>query len=73
MIQVRLLTESQKEILQGKEYKPNCYFNPIQDANGNWVISNDEVIQCINAAVMWVKSLPLIDYVKAQEPDIWEQ
>lgn len=67
---VRLLTDSQKQTLIGKEYKPNCYFNPIQDANGNWVISNDEVIQCINPTFVWVNELPIIDYTKAAEPDI---
>lgn len=67
---VKLLTEKQKESLIGKEYKPDCYFNPIQDANGNWVISNDEVIHCINPAFLWVNELPVIDYLKASEPNI---
>jgi hypothetical protein len=71
MIQVRLLTDSQKKALQGKEYKPNCYFNPIQDANDNWIISNDEVVQCINPTVVWVNELPLIDYEPKPEPEIF--
>lgn len=70
MTQVRLLTETQKETLQGKEYRPNCYFNPIKDNDGNWVISNEEVSQCINPTVVWVKDLPLIDYIAQPEPDI---
>ena len=71
MIQVRLLTNSQKKALQGKEYKPNCYFNPIQDSSDNWIISNDEVVQCINPTVVWVNDLPLIDYNKKPEPEIF--
>lgn len=70
MTQVRLLTISQKETLQGKEYRPNCWFNPIEDNDGNWVISNEEVSQCVNPTVMFVKSLPLIDYIAQPEPDI---
>lgn len=70
MIQVRLLTEEQKEILLGAMYKPDCFFNPIQDMDDNWVISNEEVIHCTNEDFMWVNELPVIDYVKASEPDI---
>lgn len=69
---VRLLTPSQKEALQGKQYRPNCWFNPIQDINDNWVISNEEVSQCVNQTVMWVKDLPLIEYEPKPEPNLWE-
>jgi hypothetical protein len=65
MTQVRLLTESQKDALQGKQYRPNCWFNPIQDINDNWVISNEEVNMC---NIAWVKELPIIDY--APKPEI---
>lgn len=70
MTKVAKLTQQQADEIIGVQYKPDCYFNPIQDANGNWVISNDEVIQCANLSVMWVNELPVIDYVKAAEPDI---
>ena len=71
MTQVRLLTESQKDALQDKQYRPNCWFNPIQDINDNWVISNEEVSQCINTTVVWVIDLPVIDYVAKPEPEIF--
>jgi hypothetical protein len=71
MTQVRLLTLSQKEVLQGKQYRPNCWFNPIQDINDNWVISNEEVSQCINTTVVWVIDLPVIDYVAKPETEIF--
>lgn len=70
MTQVRLLTPSQKEALQGKQYRPNSWFNPIQDINDNWVISNEEVSQCINPTVVWVIELPVIDYLAKPEPEI---
>lgn len=70
MTQVRLLTESQAESLRFKQYKPNCIFNPIQDLNGNWIISNEEVFQCINPTVVWIYELPLIEWVAPIEPEI---
>ena len=71
MTQVRLLTLSQKEVLQDKQYRPNCWFNPIQDINDNWVISNEEVNQCVNPTIVWVIDLPVIDYVAKPEPEIF--
>ena len=57
---VALLTEQQKDSLVGVQYLPDSYFNPIQDANGDWIISLEEVNQC---SIAWVKELPLIEYV----------
>ena len=58
MTQVALLTEQQKDSLVGVEYAPDSFFNPIQDKNGNWIISLEEVNQC---SIEWVKELPLIE------------
>jgi len=59
MIQVALLTETQKNELVGQQYAPDSYFNPIQDKDGNWVISIEET-QATN--IQWVKELELITY-----------
>lgn len=59
---VALLTTEQKDSLVGVEYAPDSFFNPIQDKNGNWIISLEEVEQCVNTDFMWVKELPLIEY-----------
>jgi hypothetical protein len=59
MIQVALLTETQKNELVGHQYAPDSYFNPIQDKDGNWVISIEET-QATN--IQWVKELELITY-----------
>ena len=61
MIQVGILTEEEKNQLVGKLYTTDCYFNPIQDLNDNWVISEEEIIQCDNEYI-WVKDLDLIPY-----------
>lgn len=62
MIQVGLLTIEQKDSLVGQWYAPDSYFNPIQDAQNNWIISVEEMEQCVNSLFLWVKELPLIPY-----------
>jgi hypothetical protein len=70
MIQVGLLTEVQKDELVGQMYDEDSYFNPIQDLNENWIISVEEIDQCVNPEFMWVKELPLIPYEPKPTPPI---
>jgi hypothetical protein len=65
MILVAELTEVQKDELVGQLYAPDSYFNPIQDINGTWIISLQEVEQC---SIQWVKELPLIEFVPVDTP-----
>ena len=53
------LTPEQAEQLRGTMYAPDSYFNPIEDANGNWIISVEEVS---TSTIDWVKELPAIEY-----------
>jgi hypothetical protein len=62
MILVGLLTETQKEQLVGQWYETDSFFNPIQDINDNWVISIEEMHNCVNPDFMWVKDLEQIEY-----------
>ena len=59
---VGLLTEVQKDELVGQLYTDDSYFNPIQDADDNWIISIEEMNFCTNVQFMWVKDLDLIPY-----------
>jgi len=59
---VYLLTEQQKELIVGKEYIKDSYFNPIQDINDNWIISEYEVLNAENEDILWVKDLQQIEY-----------
>lgn len=59
---VYLLTEEQKNSLIGKRYFSNSYFNPIQDINDNWIISEYEVLNAENEDILWVKDLEQIEY-----------
>lgn len=68
MTQVGLLTETQKDSLVGQLYDEDSYFNPIADLNDNWIISTEEMEFCVNPEFMWVKDLPLIDYVPKPSP-----
>lgn len=59
MITVYMLTEEQANQLKGVEYTTDMTFNPIQDADGNWIISVEEVS---TSTIDWVKELPAIEY-----------
>jgi hypothetical protein len=61
-MKVGLLTIEQKNSLIGQQFAQDCCFNPIQDLNDNWVISEQEMKQCMNTDFSWVKELPLIEY-----------
>ena len=70
---VGVLTVVEKDELVGQWFAPDSYFNPIQDGNTppNWIISIEEMDQCVNPQFMWVKDLPLIEWVPPtfSEPD----
>jgi hypothetical protein len=67
-IYVGLLTVEQKDELVGQMYAPDSYFNPIQDLNDNWIISVEEMANCVNELFLWVKDLPLIIYEPKPSP-----
>lgn len=58
MILVRLLTEQQKDLLIGKMYNTDCYFAPVQDREGKWIISEQEVSGNIYQEFNWINLLP---------------
>ena len=62
-MKVRQLTIEQKDALIGQTYDGVQYFNPTQDADGNWFISNEEVAQTTNEEfTSWINDLTEIDY-----------
>jgi hypothetical protein len=58
-MEVHLLTYEEAQSLVGVQFIPDNYFNPINDFDGNLIISIEEVEQC---SIDWVKQLPLITY-----------
>lgn len=61
-MEVLLLTEEQKDLLIGQLYADDSYFNPIQDADDNWIISLEERDYLSNDEFVWIKDLPIIQY-----------
>lgn len=62
-MKVRLLTEQQKDLLVNQTYDGIQFFNPIQDAENNWIISNEEVNQCTNENfTSWIFDITEIDF-----------
>jgi hypothetical protein len=64
MENVYKLTEEQKGQLVGQTWDGVQYFNPTQDVDGNWFISQEEVNGCTheNGTFEWIHDLPLIPY-----------
>lgn len=62
-IKVGLLSIEEKDLLVGQQFAADMYFNPIQDNDNNWVISQEEINACVDNAFNWLCSVPLISYV----------
>lgn len=69
---VGLLTELQKNELVGQLYAPDSFFNPIITADNQWVISIEEMEQCVNPDFLWVKDLDMIPYNPVPTPPPFE-
>lgn len=63
---VGLLTEEEKEAIEGKRYAKDKYFTPIEDADGNWVLPFEQIKNNTNIDFWWVLYLPLINYKPKQ-------
>jgi hypothetical protein len=62
-IYVGLLTELQKDELVGQLFDEDSYFNPIQDAADNWIISIEEIENNVNPSFEWLQELEMIIFV----------
>jgi hypothetical protein len=73
---IAIITELQKDILVGKQFEQDSFFNPIQDLNNNWIISEIEYYHCLGlwyldecpSELVFIKDLSLSIY----EPKIVE-
>ena len=62
-MKVRQLTSEQKDLLIGQTWDGVQYFNPTQDADGNWFISNEEVNGCTHEGINeWIDELQEIEH-----------
>ena len=62
MKQAVLLTQEQKQQIEGRKFAPDSYFLPLEDIEGNWIISTVEQELCINPDFDWIKQCPHIEY-----------
>lgn len=62
MTQVAIISPEQYDIVVGQMYNNDSYFNPVMDCNADWIISEQEINQCVNPDFDWIKNLPLIDW-----------
>jgi len=67
---IAIINLEQKDLLVGKEFAPDSYFNPVLDKNGKWVISEEEINACVIPEFQWIKSLVLSEYVAPDRPPI---
>lgn len=65
---VGLLTIEQKNSLIGHKYETDSYFNPVQQFDGEWIISVQEIDYCTNPDFDWVKTLPLVEWIGPYMP-----
>lgn len=56
------LTEEQKNLLVGKEFRDSSCFNPVLDADGNWFISIEERDWNEKEEFNWLADLEEIPY-----------
>ena len=65
-----ILTESQKDSIQGVEYAPYQLFNCVQDINDIWYtfLEEEQKILLIGSEWEWVLSCPEGEYIPKPEP-----
>lgn len=63
MIFIAILNEEQKDKLNGKFVQPSWKFYPEKTSDGNWFISEEEIINSIFPENDWIKELSLIEYI----------
>jgi hypothetical protein len=61
-MKVLKITKEQKDLLVGKQFQTDCYFNPILDKNDNWIISLEEREYNTNEEINWLGDLEEIGY-----------
>lgn len=63
------LTTQQKDLLIGQLYDDSSYFNPIQDIDDNWFISEIEQQQ---SSIEWLKSLNTSEFIPKPQTNLFE-
>ncbi len=59
---MRILTKQQFQLIAGEQFTKDSFFNPVLDADGDRVISEEEAEQCDNPDFKFVKDLPFKEF-----------
>lgn len=62
-----VISNTRANKLKGEDYMPGVYFNPIKDSLGRWVISIEEVINNKDTNFYYLKTMPVIRYMKPKD------
>lgn len=62
MEQVAILTQHEYDLVTGQKYNSDSFFNPVKDCNDQWIISSQEIDNCVNPTFSWVKQLIVSDW-----------
>lgn len=65
-----ILSDSEKDQVQGQFYTPYEFFNCVQDINGVWYLflSQQDKQQIVNTEWNWILTLPEGEYVPPPAP-----
>lgn len=64
MIQVAILTEEQKNQVDGQFLTDAWKFLCLLDNNGNWTVRKELIDACTIEHFAWLKELPLIEWIQ---------
>lgn len=64
---VAIISKTRASKLKGKETTDDLLFNPVQDSLGRWCVSKEEIDQLDDSVYWYLKSLPLIDFIKPKD------
>jgi hypothetical protein len=67
---IAIITQEQKDLLIGQRFDGIQFFNPVQDIDNNWCISQEEINQCTNVDFQWVKDLTLSTFTAPVYPEL---
>lgn len=57
---IAIITQEERDSLIGQTFDGVQFFNPIQDINDNWVLSEQEINE---STLQWLKDLQLTEYL----------
>lgn len=69
------ITNNQAELINGKQWSADSFFNAMRDVNDTWYISEEEVRGCNITEFGWVNNLELTEITPktmSLNPTLWE-